>query len=211
MKLLLAAAAAVSFGSAADAQSFANGSFEDGAAPGSFTTLNGGSTVITGWTVTGNSVDYIGDYWNADTGSRSIDLNGNGQGGIQQTFSTIAGRSYTVGFSLAGNPDGAPATKTVSTIASDGGASQIYTFDSSGSTRSNMGWLPYTYSFLASGGSTTLSFASGDTGSYGAALDSVSVSLSAVPEPATWALMILGFGLTGGAMRRRRATSVAFA
>jgi hypothetical protein len=24
-----------------------------------------------------------------------------------------------------------------------------------------------------------------------------------VPEPATWAMMILGFGLIGGAMRRR--------
>jgi glucose/arabinose dehydrogenase len=29
-------------------------------------------------------------------------------------------------------------------------------------------------------------------------------SLSAVPEPATWAMMILGFGAVGGAMRRRR-------
>ena len=28
---------------------------------------------------------------------------------------------------------------------------------------------------------------------------------NAVPEPATWAMMILGFGLAGGAMRRRRA------
>lgn len=32
----------------------------------------------------------------------------------------------------------------------------------------------------------------------------------AVPEPATWALMILGFGAIGGAMRRRR-VSVAYA
>ena len=31
----------------------------------------------------------------------------------------------------------------------------------------------------------------------------VSLQLSAVPEPATWALMILGFGLVGGVMRRR--------
>jgi hypothetical protein len=30
-------------------------------------------------------------------------------------------------------------------------------------------------------------------------------SLFAVPEPATWAMMIAGFGLVGGAMRRRRA------
>ncbi|WP_293901267.1 PEPxxWA-CTERM sorting domain-containing protein [Phenylobacterium sp.] len=31
-----------------------------------------------------------------------------------------------------------------------------------------------------------------------------SLNLPAVPEPATWAMMILGFGLTGTAMRRRR-------
>ena len=30
----------------------------------------------------------------------------------------------------------------------------------------------------------------------------------AVPEPATWALLILGFGLIGGAMRARRKTNV---
>ncbi len=30
--------------------------------------------------------------------------------------------------------------------------------------------------------------------------------VSAVPEPATWALMILGFGLVGSALRRRRPT-----
>ncbi|QMW24460.1 PEP-CTERM sorting domain-containing protein [Sandaracinobacteroides saxicola] len=27
---------------------------------------------------------------------------------------------------------------------------------------------------------------------------------SAVPEPATWAMMIIGFGLVGSAMRRQR-------
>ena len=32
-----------------------------------------------------------------------------------------------------------------------------------------------------------------------------SLNLPAVPEPATWSLMILGFGLAGSALRRRRA------
>ena len=31
----------------------------------------------------------------------------------------------------------------------------------------------------------------------------VSLSISAIPEPAAWGLMILGFGAIGGAMRRR--------
>ena len=33
----------------------------------------------------------------------------------------------------------------------------------------------------------------------------------AVPEPATWAMMMLGFGAVGGAMRRRRNVKVSFA
>lgn len=39
------------------------------------------------------------------------------------------------------------------------------------------------------------------------------VGAGAVPEPATWALMIVGFGAVGGAMRRRSAvrTNVSFA
>ena len=32
-----------------------------------------------------------------------------------------------------------------------------------------------------------------------------------VPEPSAWALLILGFGLVGGAMRQRRKTAIAFA
>lgn len=39
------------------------------------------------------------------------------------------------------------------------------------------------------------------------------ITLGGVPEPTSWALMILGFGVIGGAMRRRRAqvrTAVSF-
>lgn len=32
-----------------------------------------------------------------------------------------------------------------------------------------------------------------------------------VPEPATWGLMLLGFGLAGASMRRRRAIAVTYA
>ena len=37
------------------------------------------------------------------------------------------------------------------------------------------------------------------------------VSFAAVPEPATWGLMILGFGLIGGALRRRQKVAVRYA
>ena len=34
--------------------------------------------------------------------------------------------------------------------------------------------------------------------------NSVDVTITAVPEPAAWAIMIAGFGLAGAALRRRR-------
>lgn len=44
------------------------------------------------------------------------------------------------------------------------------------------------------------------TDGYVAAIGGLSVS-GAVPEPATWAMMILGFGAVGGAMRRRQSVA----
>ncbi|UZK67718.1 PEPxxWA-CTERM sorting domain-containing protein [Sphingomonas sp. M1-B02] len=35
-------------------------------------------------------------------------------------------------------------------------------------------------------------------------------SVSAVPEPTTWAMMVVGFGMVGGALRRRRPQKAAF-
>jgi hypothetical protein len=39
----------------------------------------------------------------------------------------------------------------------------------------------------------------------------IRATISAIPEPATWAMMIGGFGLVGAAMRRRGRTTVAYA
>ncbi|WP_415641376.1 PEPxxWA-CTERM sorting domain-containing protein [Sphingomonas antarctica] len=46
-------------------------------------------------------------------------------------------------------------------------------------------------------------------GNYGGDTTALTFGVTAVPEPAQWALMIGGFGFVGGAMRRRRATLVA--
>ena len=54
---------------------------------------------------------------------------------------------------------------------------------------------------------TSLTFASGGNSFE---LDRLAIS-GAVPEPATWALMIMGFGAVGGAMRRRKVATAAFA
>jgi hypothetical protein len=48
---------------------------------------------------------------------------------------------------------------------------------------------------------------------HGLAVDDLSISATtaAVPEPATWAMMLFGFGVIGSAMRRAKRTTVAFA
>lgn len=51
---------------------------------------------------------------------------------------------------------------------------------------------------------------------YDGGLDNIAfevrqITMGVVPEPSTWALLILGFGLVGGAMRRRTALSVSAA
>ena len=50
----------------------------------------------------------------------------------------------------------------------------------------------------------------GTSESLGGYVDSIALS-NAVPEPATWAMMIGGFGLVGGAMRRRGRMAVRLA
>lgn len=66
-----------------------------------------------------------------------------------------------------------------------------------------------------SAGSFTFSIGTDSTDAVGPILDNVRLDIiranvAAVPEPATWAMMIMGFGLIGASMRRRK-VSVRFA
>jgi choice-of-anchor C domain-containing protein len=181
-----------------------NGSFESGTAPGGFLTVNNGAGDITGWDVIGASVDYIGSYWSASDGVRSVDLAGNGPGGVSQLVSGfVIGGYYTLFFDMAGNMDGGLAIKNL-TLGVTGEPNQNFAFDTTGYSHSSMGWAQQSYSFYASATSLTLSFAFADSGPWGAALDNVTIDedLSGIPEPATMALV--GLGLAGVAFARRR-------
>jgi choice-of-anchor C domain-containing protein len=206
--------AAILFGlSATQAQAslILNGSFESGVAPGSFVTLSAGdSTSLNNWTVASGNIDYIGTYWTASNGSRSLDLNGLVPGSISQSFSgLIAGQTYIVSFDLAGNPAGGPQPKMIT--ASTNETSFDASFDSTHTSLSSMGWTAESFTFVAAAATDTLTFTSDTTGfsgnstyptAFGPALDNVSVS--PVPEPATWAMMILGFLGIGFAAYRRK-------
>jgi len=180
-----------------------NGSFETATVnpnPGtSYITLGVGSTVITGWTVSQATIDYIGTYWQASEGSRNLDLSGLNAGGIQQTFNTTVGETYRVTFDLAGNTDYSPTIKEMRVSA--GGNSADFSFDITGKSRSNMGWVSKSWGFTATGTTTTLSFLNLVDTPYGPALDNVSViALSSpppsIPEPSS-VLGLLSLGVLG--------------
>ncbi|MBN9060826.1 MAG: choice-of-anchor C family protein [Rhizobiales bacterium] len=212
LRILPALAGAFMFASSASAAvSIVNGSFESASVnPGAgFTSLSAGSTAITGWTVGGAGVDYIGTYWQASDGVRSIDLNRLNAGSITQIVNGLTtGLTYTVKFDLAGNPDGAPTVKAAVAVA--GVDTNFYTFDTTGASHSAMNWSTQSFSFVALAPTITLTFASGTAGAYGAALDNVSIA-AGVPEPSTWAMMLIGFAGLGYVAQRRRRTTVAVA
>lgn len=192
-----------------------DGNFSQGSySGGSYDTLADGSNAITGWTVEG-SVDWIKSYWqpsnNSGTGAMSLDLAGDHSGGIyQQLTGLVAGTTYHIEFSLSGNPNGAPFPKVLEvgvapTVDANGGTTRDYSFTSTTNTVSNMQWQTEHFTFTASQPTAYLYFqnqGSNPLSPYGAALSNVKFS-AAVPETGTWAMMIIGFGLIGMAMRRR--------
>jgi choice-of-anchor C domain-containing protein len=165
-----------------------------------FTDESDGSS-FGGWNVTSGTVDLIGNDWQApEAGGGSVDLDGLSPGEISQTIATGTGK-YTLSFDLSGNPDGAPTVKTLAVLV--GNVVKTFTYTIGGNTHANMMYTPETLTFNASG-PTTLTFASLDqAGSdFGPVIGDVNVS--AVPEPASWALMLLGLGAMGGALRSSR-------
>jgi choice-of-anchor C domain-containing protein len=183
-----------------------NGSFENGATiSGGFRTVGAGDTSITGWTITSGSVDYIGSFWQAQDGVRSIDLSGDGPGTLaQQTIATQIGQTYLIEFWMAGNPDDAPSLKE---LVASFGTNQVFSFQTTPfvTTRNNMLWEYRSFYTTATNTSTDLWFQSLNDSPYGPALDNVSVQ--AVPEPGEYAVMGMATLALGGLMYRARRRS----
>jgi choice-of-anchor C domain-containing protein len=185
-----------------------NGGFEDSPFKPCGGFVGPTTTGITGWTVAAGNVDYICTSWQDDEGIRSIDLTGTSPGTLTQTLALDAGSVYELSFALAGNPGGDRFKNLFLTVGSV--LSETFVFDNLGTSTGAMGWVTYTRTFTANEANTLLSFRTNNGSNAGAALDDVSVTLipgTAVPEPATVALLGGGLGLLGFVARRRRRTA----
>jgi choice-of-anchor C domain-containing protein len=195
--------------SQASAVTVVDGDFSNPTGGASFVTYGVGQAAgssIGPWAVTG-TVDLIGNYWQAPTlGGGSLDLDGNAPGGISQSLS-IAPGNYILSFFLSANPDGAATTDKIVNV-SVGNALTGFSFNTqaAGNTHDNMMYVLETLDFSVTGPSTTLSFQSVDSDiPYGAVIGGVSIT--AVPEPSTWAMVILGFAGMGFVAYRRKSRS----
>ncbi|MFF3551948.1 choice-of-anchor C family protein [Streptomyces tsukubensis] len=166
---------------------FHDGSFEYPRAPANLFTPYFPGQDIGPWSVTLGAVDLIGaGTWQAAEGEQSIDLNG--ISAVSQTFTTTPGTTYTVTYSLAGNPTNAdPAVKTGKVLV-DGQDFQNFSFDVTGKTYAAMGYVNRGFTFVANAATTTVAFVSttGPTAANGPVIDNVCIEpRSSCPSCAT--------------------------
>lgn len=181
-----------------------NGSFEMASIdPGAGVIKVGpGQTSIPGWDILAEDVRYIGTYWKASDGGRSISIDGRpltagsrSYGAIiSHPFPIVSGTSYEVSFDIAQDPTNQNSVYYAAPMVTVGGQSKI--FYASSNPGSDILWQRETLSFVAYGSSDTIKFETlRHYNGWEIAIDNVVVT--AVPEPAAYAMMLAGLGLIG--------------
>jgi hypothetical protein len=175
-----------------------NGSFESNIIQdGSYTVLIG--TALTSWTAAANGIELRnGTAGNALDGKNYVELDVTNNSSISQYLGSYVGM-VNLSFSFSDRAGVAADSNGLSV--SLGGFTQSFA-GGYNSTSDNL-WKTFSHTFYLDGNNNTLTFAAlGNSDSYGSSLDKVSVT--AVPEPETYAMFLAGLAALGFMSRRRK-------
>lgn len=156
---------------------------------------------LAGWQVGSNGVEIRNNVDGAAfDGANFVELDTTKNSWISQSFATVAGQSYEVSFYYS--PRMQVPLNSNDIIVSLNDVTKLTAVGSGQHATGNV-WKEYSFDFVASSASSKLTFAAGGvSNSFGGSLDKVSVT--AVPEPASWATMVAGLLGLGVIARRRR-------
>ena len=132
-------------------------------------------------------------------GVNYVELDTTKNSSMSQSFNTTFGQTYQLSFAYSPRENVGSNSNGIEVFWNGG---SLGTFSGTGSASGNT-WRVETLDVLGTGEWTTLRFdAVGTSDSLGGSLDNVSVT--AVPEPQTYALMLAGLGVMGFLVRRRK-------
>lgn len=190
---LIGAAIALSASSAG--ASVINGSFEaDLQAAGTWAIYQN----LTGWTGGPNGIELRNAVeGKAYDGVNFVELDTTANSIATQNITTVVGESYFLSFAYSPRTGIAPGSNGIEVYW--GG---VLVDTHTGFTNASDDWTLYTVVVTGSGSDSLEFRAVGTSDSFGGSLDAISIS--AVPEPSTWAMMVLGFLGVGFAAYRRK-------
>ena len=130
-------------------------------------------------------------------------------GQISTTFSTVAGRVYSLSFrygALGGGTDNLYYQIITPGLIDEQG------FSPTANPNLDTTFQTFSRTFVGTGFATTLNFGQNGAGGNGSGVDAIlddvtiEYATGSVPEPTQWALLVGGFAITGAGLRRSRRT-----